>query len=606
MGRKGLTLVVADGMGGAASGEVASQMAVDFLHEEFAGADLGGSVQSERDVIGLIETAIHKANAAIHSKGQSSKEHQGMGTTLTASVVLGDSLYLSQVGDSRGYLLRKGKLTQMTRDQSLIEQLIDEGTITPEQAKELGGKNIILQALGVEETLKIDSKRFDLLRGDTLLVCSDGLTGFCEDEAMQAILLEETDLSRATQRLIDAANAGGGKDNITVILARFDGPGLREPLTVLGEDERSKGIYEAPKLVPKKTGRNTAIGATLVLLLLFAFLAWPRNVTLKYTVLTDDGSTVAATVKVLPAEGDEEVIPAGTVNSGEVYEGSVKKGKYRIRVTAEGYTPSEFDEDTTSGQVIFERRVALGRIPAKSLLLKAPLYKGRGLDRVKVVLEPAKVGDPQTVVIDPAAKDPQFTKFPAGKWKATLTRDGFAKRVHDFEIRSDEAEVIALPSLDEEFGTLQIREAFKGGEIMVYDGDEQLLDKPVMVDITKRAAVKVRATAVRLSITATGYRPYEKPRVEVRKDETTEESLISHHAMLTLTGGAQGASVRITQANARGTTVDFGANGKTAPRPVPPGTSDVDYTTLDGTARKGTIVLEPGQILEQNIGEILK
>src|SRR5690349_923509 len=125
MQQRGLALVVADGMGGAAAGEVASQMAVDTLHGELSGADLGGTVRSEQNVIALLEGAINKANESIFRKGQESKEHQGMGTTLTAAVVLGDSLYLSQVGDSRGYLLRKGKLVQMTRDQSLIGQLIE-------------------------------------------------------------------------------------------------------------------------------------------------------------------------------------------------------------------------------------------------------------------------------------------------------------------------------------------------------------------------------------------------------------------------------------------------------------------------------------------------
>lgn len=170
-----LLLVVCDGMGGAAAGEIASRMAADRVATDLGKADFGNS--SPDQIASLMDHAVQQANTDIHEAARTNPSQKGMGTTMTAAVVTPERLFVSQVGDSRAYLLRKGLLNQITKDQSLIGQLIEEGTLTEEEAEKLGGRNIVLQAVGVEENLRVDTKYWPVLRGDVLLVCSDGLSG---------------------------------------------------------------------------------------------------------------------------------------------------------------------------------------------------------------------------------------------------------------------------------------------------------------------------------------------------------------------------------------------------------------------------------------------
>jgi protein phosphatase len=152
-----------------------------------------------------------------------------MGTTATIAGLLGDTLYLAQVGDSRAYLVRNGVARQITKDQSLMQKLIEAGEITEAEAEHSERRNIILQALGPEPSIKIDLTHQQVRRGDLLVLCSDGLSGQVSKEEIARVVSGTSDLTAACKALIDRANASGGPDNITVIVARFDGAGLRAP-----------------------------------------------------------------------------------------------------------------------------------------------------------------------------------------------------------------------------------------------------------------------------------------------------------------------------------------------------------------------------------------
>jgi serine/threonine protein phosphatase PrpC len=173
-----------------------------------------------------LKTSVNAANTRIHRFASEHPEHRGMGTTATAAGLLGDTLYLTQVGDSRAYIIRDGRATQITKDQSLMQKLVEAGEITAEEAEQSERRNIILQALGPETNIKIDLTSQKLRRGDTLVLCSDGLSGQVKADEIAKIVTEEADPMPACKRLIDLANANGGPDNITVVIARFDGDGL--------------------------------------------------------------------------------------------------------------------------------------------------------------------------------------------------------------------------------------------------------------------------------------------------------------------------------------------------------------------------------------------
>ena len=152
-----------------------------------------------------------------------------MGTTMTAAGIVDGNLVVAQVGDSRAYLLREGVLTQVTHDQSLVNQLIELGEITVEEARHFEYQNVILQALGVQTDVDVQLSTVPLRRGDRLIVCSDGLSGVVEDEELAVILGTADDMDKACQLLIERARSGGGPDNITVVAARFDGESLPPP-----------------------------------------------------------------------------------------------------------------------------------------------------------------------------------------------------------------------------------------------------------------------------------------------------------------------------------------------------------------------------------------
>lgn len=226
LGPRGTLLLVADGMGGAAAGEMASQMAVDLIFEQLATSWSSGT-DSSPDLFALrVREAVERANAHIYAVSEEQPHLRGMGTTATVVGILGPQLLLSQVGDSRAYLIRDGIALQMTRDQSYLQHLLDTGRVSEEQAHELAPRNVILQALGPNPTVEVVQHWQPVLRDDMALLCSDGLSGVVSAEDIAGIVTATEALPKACQKLIDLANERGGPDNITVILARFTGGGL--------------------------------------------------------------------------------------------------------------------------------------------------------------------------------------------------------------------------------------------------------------------------------------------------------------------------------------------------------------------------------------------
>ena len=243
LGERGTLFMVADGMGGAASGEIASAMAVDVVLDEIKRRWIGEEGVDPQQFATVLRSATESANSAIHRYASEHPENRGMGTTATVAGLLGDVLYIAQVGDSRAYLIRDGVCQQITRDQSLMQQLIEAGEMTAEEAEHSDRKNIILQALGPEPRVRIDLTHQQVRRGDTLLLCSDGLSGQVRPEEMGRVVGEERDLMVVCKRLIDLANEHGGPDNITVVAARFEGDGLLPPTA---SDAVGRRVYQLP------------------------------------------------------------------------------------------------------------------------------------------------------------------------------------------------------------------------------------------------------------------------------------------------------------------------------------------------------------------------
>lgn len=241
----GLLLVVCDGMGGAAAGEVASQLATDIIFERM----LARSGHGSRDKLALdIVQALEIAGARILEESTNNRACRGMGTTATVAALVDDYLLLGQVGDSRAYILRGEQLVQVTRDQSLVNQLIEAGQLTEEEAENFEHSNIILQALGTAEAVQVDLTFARLRQGDVLMMCSDGLSGMIRNNEIRDTLVHVDDVEEACRVLVDDANQAGGHDNITIICAQFDGEGLRPPYDPEEDDPELR--YAKYKLPP--------------------------------------------------------------------------------------------------------------------------------------------------------------------------------------------------------------------------------------------------------------------------------------------------------------------------------------------------------------------
>jgi len=228
VGPRGTLFMVADGLGGAAAGEIASEMAITTVHEELRARWVHGPRTDAEAFAAAIKAAAETANNRIFAYALEHPENRGLGTTATVAGLLGDTLFLAQVGDSRAYLIRDGVARQITKDQSLMQRLIEAGELTPDEAERSERRNIILQALGPEPTVKIDLTYQKLRRGDTLVLCTDGLSGLVKKEEIAEVVASQSDLVEVCRDLIDRANENGGPDNITVIAARFEGGGLAD------------------------------------------------------------------------------------------------------------------------------------------------------------------------------------------------------------------------------------------------------------------------------------------------------------------------------------------------------------------------------------------
>jgi protein phosphatase len=226
VGDRGTLLGVCDGMGGAAAGEVASQLAVDIIYQRMA---IGDAPKDRDDLAARLVHSIEAAGLRIFSEAKLDRTRRGMGTTATIASLVDDHIFFGQVGDSRAYILRGDRLVQVTRDQSLVNQLIEAGQLTEEEAETFEHNNIILQALGTADTVQVDLTYALLRRGDTLMLCSDGLSGMIRNDEIREVLRSVEDPLEACKTLTDRANQAGGHDNITVVVAKFDGAGLLDP-----------------------------------------------------------------------------------------------------------------------------------------------------------------------------------------------------------------------------------------------------------------------------------------------------------------------------------------------------------------------------------------
>lgn len=306
VGPRGSLFLVADGMGGAAAGEIASAMAAETIFDHLRTAWTRGPGDSSEEFTLRIREAVETANDRIHRYAQEHPDSRGMGTTATVAGVFAGRIHLAQVGDSRAYLVRGGRAVQLTKDQSLMQRLIDAGEMTEEQAAQSERRNIILQALGPDARIRVDVTYQDLARGDTLILCSDGLSGQVKRDEMAAIATEATDVRQISERLIALANERGGPDNITAVVVRFGGdlpddvadelsyrqfplgddPNSGERPAAPGTPDVSTPIYEDDPLPARtadvappvsRTGSPVvmaAIGVVLLLVLLGLFLVF--------------------------------------------------------------------------------------------------------------------------------------------------------------------------------------------------------------------------------------------------------------------------------------------------------------------------------------------
>jgi PPM family protein phosphatase len=267
---------VADGMGGAKAGEVASGLAAAAVQESANRDDSG-----EARVAALIE----EANRRVFRRAHEDREASGMGTTMTIALVEDDHVAIGHVGDSRAYLIRGGRLEQLTDDHSLVAELVRSGKLTPEEAETHPQRSVITRALGTEADVDVDTFSVEASPGDLFLLCSDGLTSMVDDETiLDAVERNRPNLQEAAKALVNAANRGGGEDNITVIFFEVgDGSAEDTEDTVRtaqlseGEDtmDESDGQPVVAVAEPKRRGRALPLlGALAVLLIIAAAILW--------------------------------------------------------------------------------------------------------------------------------------------------------------------------------------------------------------------------------------------------------------------------------------------------------------------------------------------
>jgi protein phosphatase len=260
-------------------------MATRRVYEHLVHAWNGDHERSAQRFAYRLKEAVDVANSEINAHARAHPELRGMGTTATTAGVLGEHLYLTQVGDSRAYLIRNGTATQLTRDQSLTQRLVEAGELTEEEAARSDRKNIILQALGPDPKVKVELTHQDLRRGDVLVLCSDGLSGQVKKDEIAHVVSGSSSLDAAGDRLIAMANERGGPDNITVVLARFDGEGLKPantgdevghqvyPLIDTETSTEPVPVYRGSR-APQPSGRSRGRAGLLLLVAALLVVIW--------------------------------------------------------------------------------------------------------------------------------------------------------------------------------------------------------------------------------------------------------------------------------------------------------------------------------------------
>ena len=229
LGPRGTLFMVADGMGGEASGEVASQLCSVTVPKRLYENLKSVAKVSETNFVLMLREAIEYANQIIYQKALAYANYKGMGTTTTAAALFGPYLFVAQVGDSRAYLARNKVLVQLTRDQTFLNYLADIGAEMPADPEKDSRKSILTQAVGTSESVDVKVTYAKVCQGDQMMICSDGLYNMAKPEEVRRITTGPDDLPAKCKALISSANQGGGMDNITVILAEFSGPGLSPP-----------------------------------------------------------------------------------------------------------------------------------------------------------------------------------------------------------------------------------------------------------------------------------------------------------------------------------------------------------------------------------------
>lgn len=382
---RGILLVVADGMGGSLAGEVASQLAVETVLTRYRNGP--GDGVEER-----LARCVHEANRIVHARSLADPGLRGMGTTCTCVAVRERETYFAHVGDSRVYLLRDGAIRQITRDHSLVAQLVEAHQITPEEARVDPRRNVVTRSVGVAADVDVDAERMDgeLRDGDTLILCTDGLHGLVEDAEI-AQLASGGDLDESCRALIALARERGGFDNISLILARYEGRGGGgKPVTWTGP-ERKWDSGDAPS-----GGPSSATKGSIAALHLFPSHGAPGRPVGRVQALEDAG-----------LEGDHHARPGSRrqvlLVEHEVLDTlDLKPGVIREQVTVRGLRLDDLAPGTRlrAGEAVFE---VAGPCKPCSLMdeirsgLQAELEGRRG--RFVRVVTPGSfgVGDPLTV-----------------------------------------------------------------------------------------------------------------------------------------------------------------------------------------------------------------
>lgn len=314
---------VADGMGGHLAGDVASATAVDVIERRAGNGDgLDGT---------SLERFIKEANRTIWQKANADSRLHGMGTTCTLLMIDGATGYLAHVGDSRAYLLRDGRLGQLTEDHTLVARMVEEGRLSPEEAHHHPQRSIITRALGVEDHVDVDLSTIELRAGDRMLLCSDGLSSMLDEDAIHDVLVAEQNAQGAAERLVDAANDAGGEDNITVVVVDVEGDDgspaptgtgpraaaaparedstdvdIGPPVRAEAEDAEEEGDFDDAEPgddpAPRKRGRRLLLALIVLVLLVLAGFGAARYALANSWFVGADDTGVVTIYRGIPEE----------------------------------------------------------------------------------------------------------------------------------------------------------------------------------------------------------------------------------------------------------------------------------------------------------------